>query len=722
MPFFGFSRSANGDRHQEQRPNKPGGRNRRHCRVDGTRLRPLIDALEVRALLSNIVTVTNTNDSGAGSLRNAISSATSGEIIKFARSAYGTITLSSGPLEIAANVTIDGPGANHVTINGNNTFQDLVVDANVTASISGLTITGGEGPATYPYEGGGIFNNGTLTVANCLITNNSAVFDGGGIANNGSLTVTNSVVSNNTAASGAGIENDPTASLEISGSTITGNAAGFQGGGLDNAGTATVTGSIVSKNAAYGGGGGINSDSFAAGEGTLTITNSSVSNNSAADGGGLSVSAGGGLGVPNCIVTIIGSTLANNEIGDSNSQDSLGGAINATGTITLNVSGSLFAGNTAVAADSGFEGAAAGGAIYMSNFGATSAGPFGNLNIANSTFLRNTVVGSVGFGGAMYIDVGITVAVSGTSFTGNTVTGDFDEEGGAVRLNVFSDLEQSSFTGCSFQGNAAVVPATSAAPGGTADAGALASEGFGGALTVSGCAFIANQAVGGPGGGFGIGGAILQQGGTALTLSNSLLLNNEAIGGPGGDGGSGGVGGGLAINFGSVTIDNTGFFGNQAIGGAASQAGNQAGLGLGGGIQNFGTLALTNCTLVANQAQGGAGTEGATGGNGDGGAIENEGTLTVTSSAIVGNAAIGGAGGGDGDGGGICAGIFVGATTTLTDTLVTLNQADGGSGGGQGIGGGLYLASGTTTLTGKTKVIGNLATTSNNDIFGTFST
>ena len=108
------------------------------------------------------------------------------------------------------------------------------------------------------------------------------------------------------------------------------------------------------------------------------------------------------------------------------------------------------------------------------------------------------------------------------------------------------------------------------------------------------------------------------KGGPRFTLSNSLLMNNRAIGGPGGDGGSGGVGGGLAINFGSVTIDNTGFFGNQAIGGAASQAGNQAGLGLGGGIQNFGTLALTNCTLVANQAQGGAGTEGATGGNGDG--------------------------------------------------------------------------------------------------------
>ena len=59
-------------------------------------------------------------------------------------------------------MTIDGPGAKDVTINGNNTFQDLLVDANVSASVSGLTITGGQGPATtYPYGGGGIFNAGT---------------------------------------------------------------------------------------------------------------------------------------------------------------------------------------------------------------------------------------------------------------------------------------------------------------------------------------------------------------------------------------------------------------------------------------------------------------------------------------------------------------------------------------------------------------------------------
>ena len=87
-----------------------------------TRFRPRLDALEARTMLSNVVTVTNDHDSGTGSLRAAINSATSGEIIEFAKSAYGTITLTSGPLQVnAINLTIQGPGANKLTINGGET-------------------------------------------------------------------------------------------------------------------------------------------------------------------------------------------------------------------------------------------------------------------------------------------------------------------------------------------------------------------------------------------------------------------------------------------------------------------------------------------------------------------------------------------------------------------------------------------------------------------------
>ena len=60
------------------------------------------------------ITVTNTNDSGPGSLRQALAVAHDGDRITFAVS--GTITLTSGELEVAKNVTISGPGANQLSI------------------------------------------------------------------------------------------------------------------------------------------------------------------------------------------------------------------------------------------------------------------------------------------------------------------------------------------------------------------------------------------------------------------------------------------------------------------------------------------------------------------------------------------------------------------------------------------------------------------------------
>ena len=53
--------------------------------------------------------------------------------------------------------------------------------------------------------------------------------------------------------------------------------------------------------------------------------------------------------------------------------------------------------------------------------------------------------------------------------------------------------------------------------------------------------------------------------------------------------------------------------------------------------------------------------------------------------------------------------------------LITLNSALGGSGGGQGVGGGLYISAGTVTLSNKTKVVGNFATTSNDNIYGPYT-
>src|SRR5438552_17389760 len=89
---------------------------------------------------ANIITVTNTNDSGAGSLRQALSDANDGDTIEFA--VTGTIGLTTGELLVDKSITISGPGANNLAIDGNAKNRVFhVTGGNVT--ISGLTITNG---------------------------------------------------------------------------------------------------------------------------------------------------------------------------------------------------------------------------------------------------------------------------------------------------------------------------------------------------------------------------------------------------------------------------------------------------------------------------------------------------------------------------------------------------------------------------------------------------
>ena len=109
----------------------------------GARFVPALDGLEVRALLSTIV-VTNANDSGAGSLRQAILVAPSGSTISFANSLKGqTIVLTSGELSISQNLTITGPGAAKLAVSGGGSSQVLEVASGANVTISGLTITDG---------------------------------------------------------------------------------------------------------------------------------------------------------------------------------------------------------------------------------------------------------------------------------------------------------------------------------------------------------------------------------------------------------------------------------------------------------------------------------------------------------------------------------------------------------------------------------------------------
>ena len=100
---------------------------------------------KVAAPSAVILTVTNLNDSGADSLRQAIIDAVAGDTIEFGIT--GTITLTSGLLSINKDLTITGPGAGSLTIDGNASSRIFNVGSGATVSISGLTLTNGNSSA-----------------------------------------------------------------------------------------------------------------------------------------------------------------------------------------------------------------------------------------------------------------------------------------------------------------------------------------------------------------------------------------------------------------------------------------------------------------------------------------------------------------------------------------------------------------------------------------------
>src|SRR5262245_8251559 len=144
----------------------------------------LLSAVALSVHAATIV-VTNTNDSGPGSLRQALAVAHDGDRITFAVS--GTINLTSGQLGVSKNVTISGPGADQLAVNGNQALFVFGVFPQRTVSISGLRIRNAQV---------GVYNNqGTVSVSNCVLSGNSSA----GLYNHAgaSMTVANSSISNN---------------------------------------------------------------------------------------------------------------------------------------------------------------------------------------------------------------------------------------------------------------------------------------------------------------------------------------------------------------------------------------------------------------------------------------------------------------------------------------------------------------------------------------------
>ncbi|HSE31384.1 MAG TPA: choice-of-anchor Q domain-containing protein, partial [Pyrinomonadaceae bacterium] len=199
--------------------------------------------------------VTSNADSGAGTLREALANVCAGTTITFNIAGAGphTITLTTGELAVAKNVTINNNSGESITISGNNAGRVFNINSGKTAAIIGLTLTGGS--AT---DGGAIVNDGSLTVVNSTLTGNAATNDGGAIsttATGTSLTLINTTISGNTAAgSGGGVIVLGGTATSIN-STITNNvadsdnnSAGDGGGIRAQAGTTTLKNTIVAGN------------------------------------------------------------------------------------------------------------------------------------------------------------------------------------------------------------------------------------------------------------------------------------------------------------------------------------------------------------------------------------------------------------------------------------------------------------------------------------------
>lgn len=246
---------------------------------DGSNKPVMLD--QIRLNCPESVTVQNTAENGAGSLRQALSTVCVGGTINFSGALAGqTITLSS-PLTLGKNVTIDASAAPGLALSGNNAVRVIEVSANTNATIKNLNVKNGYGWQL----GGGILNNGSLTLDHVNVTDNNMATNagdywqgGGGIYNgdHSTLNLIDSTVANNHAAwSGGGVYGFFNSTVTILRSTISGNISNDVGGGIRSLGNFTITDSTISGNTSTGWHGGAIFHT----DGAMTITNSTIANN-----------------------------------------------------------------------------------------------------------------------------------------------------------------------------------------------------------------------------------------------------------------------------------------------------------------------------------------------------------------------------------------------------------------------------------------------------------
>ena len=483
---------------------------------------------------------------------------------------------------------------------------------------AGVTVTGTFSGNEATGKGGAIYNDRTLDQAGKkggIMTITDATFDGnkadfgGAIFNTGTLTINGGSFEGNTATKAAGaIYNAADAQLTVDGVTFANNSSA-KAGAINN----------------Y--------------DGTVAISDSTFKGNDAGKSMGGAVTNTSGSAPGKSIITITGSTFEGNKAGN-------GGAV-WNGTYgQVDITDSTFKGNTALAED----GLGQGGAITNANAMTITGGSFAN-NTANYS-------GGAIYNGAHAAPGKASLTIDGTTFTGNSVTADFNTTkndniaGGAIFNDTGAELSVK---------NATFTDNTSSLKG-----GAIFNRD--GVVTIENSTFKGNSVP------TSAGGAVLNESGNTGTLGTINITGSTFEGNTAGNGGAVWNG-----SNGKVEIADSTFKGNTAL----------AGIGQGGAITNANQMTITGSTFEGNQA-------GKIGGaifNAANGKLDFNGTNTFTNNTAAGKAND----------------IYNAGTITVKDGTTTLNS-------------GLILAAGSQTdVSGGALVINGTTTWEKGDTFGSLT-
>ncbi len=714
----------------------------RSARASRTRFIPLVGGLESRTVMSTL-TVTSVYDSGPGTLRATINSASNGDKIVFSPALDGGTIGLVNPIDYSTSLDIEGPGATRLTISGGNYSQLLeAYGATTDETIAGLTLSSGYGNSGSAFSGdldavaftNCVFNGNvaqtpdfegtaeggavqvignTLTIQGCTFTGNGAsgtylqdgtAYGGAVFADVQNLTVTKSTFTNNHA---VGSQGHAQAGLAFGGalySSPENNESGPQGPSVTLSGDTfssnlALTGNAteVGANAGLAEGGGVDIDAGFTQGLTVSLTSNKFNSNEAEGSYGTfaGVAEGGNL--------YLGADFASSPTFTVSGNQFVGG-LALGGTVSLNNSGD----------DLGVGGAAYGGNIALDAFLSSNASFILSSNQVSNGRAQGGAggdpinanvlpgIGGDARGGGIYADADLASSprfiISATTLTYNSAVA-----GGDAAYAGASSNDAAVAAGGGYDASAG----DSAAPYFTLDGSTVAfntvTGGAGGSVTSS------SIGQGDEGGDAFGGGVTLDPGdsaGATYTITRDTFNANTATAGLGGSsgyygnganaysGGDGGYtfGGGLAIVPGieSSNLDGTGLaVGLKITVGRSSFANNRAigGAGGAGGYAFFG-------------GNGGFGVEGRGGGIGIFGYyLDPSSTITLDTDTLTGNSALGGKGGAGGNGifdggtgasggGGLGGGLFVEtpATVNILHGLMTRNTAGGGAGGAGGTG------------------------------------